>query len=208
MASTTGPLFSFDASGKIGDSIVFSRWRGRPYVRRLVTPSNPRSAAQTGVRAMMRFLSQQWAGLTATEKATWAALADATNILNFNAYTQQNQKRWASFKAPGKNYPVPETGTQPTITTITATGGVGEVQITASGITPNDGWGLMIFRSQTTGFATSRNTAVRVIPLDGTNDISFTDTGLTAGTYFYNFRSFTNDGALSAELGEQSATVT
>jgi len=40
----TGPLYSQDASGTIGKAIVFSKWKGRNYVRKHVKPANPQSA--------------------------------------------------------------------------------------------------------------------------------------------------------------------
>lgn len=43
-----GPIVS-DASGKSAGT-VFSKWRTRSYVRRLVTPGNPNTAAQQAIR--------------------------------------------------------------------------------------------------------------------------------------------------------------
>lgn len=67
MATVSAPLFSLDASGSVGKTIVYSRWHGRAYVRRLVTPLNPQTADQVAVRNAMRVLSQgvAWAQLTA-----------------------------------------------------------------------------------------------------------------------------------------------
>jgi len=56
MAKTTGPLFSLEASGTIGNTITYSRWKGRPYVRRRVIPVNPMTADQIKVRNAMRVL--------------------------------------------------------------------------------------------------------------------------------------------------------
>lgn len=46
MARVFGGLLSLDANKQFGKVIVYSRWRGIPYARLRVTPSNPRSAAQ------------------------------------------------------------------------------------------------------------------------------------------------------------------
>lgn len=46
MAKVTGPLMSMEASGTIGDALTFSRWVGRPYVRRYTVPSNPQTLDQ------------------------------------------------------------------------------------------------------------------------------------------------------------------
>jgi len=67
MAKTNGPLFSLDASGKFGGALVFSKWKGRPTVRQLVTPSNPHSADQETARNMVRSggVAQRQTNLTA-----------------------------------------------------------------------------------------------------------------------------------------------
>ena len=46
MAKVTGPLMSMEASGTVGDALTFSRWVGRPYVRRYSVPSNPQTLHQ------------------------------------------------------------------------------------------------------------------------------------------------------------------
>lgn len=46
MAKVVGPLLSMEASGTVGDALTFSRWVGRPYVRRYTVPSNPQTLGQ------------------------------------------------------------------------------------------------------------------------------------------------------------------
>lgn len=46
MAKVTGPLMSLEASGTIGNALTFSRWVGRPYVRRYTVPGNPQTLGQ------------------------------------------------------------------------------------------------------------------------------------------------------------------
>ena len=208
MARTIAPLFGFDASGKIGGSLVFAKWKGRPYVRRLVIPKNPKSPKQVSVRSMMTFLSQQWKNLDPAEQLTWDALAEQLIVSPFNAYTKVDQKRWGNFSAPGKTNPVLETGTLPAGTSLAALGGVLQATITTDLSTPNDGWGILIFRSLTTGFATGFANLVKVNLHDTATDQIFVDTPLAAGTYFYNARPFTDDGLLGPEVGEESAVVT
>lgn len=209
MARTTGPLMSLDASGSIAKTITFSRWKGRPYVRQLVTPSNPRSALQVSTRAMMKFLSQSWTSdLSGADKATWDALAAADAISPFNAYTRENLRRWTQFTAPGKAYPVGGTGTVPTWTTLPdVTGGVRQATVSFDVNALNNGWGLMIFRADTTGFTCARDNLVGIYRPLGTAAAVFIDTPIEPGTWYWNFISFTTDGAMSSALGEQTATV-
>lgn len=53
MAKVFGGLLSLDASGKFGRTLVYSKWRGVPYARLLVTPSNPRTALQVATRVAL-----------------------------------------------------------------------------------------------------------------------------------------------------------
>lgn len=50
MAKVTGPLMSLEASGTIGNALTFSRWVGRPYVRRYTVPGNPQTMGQENHR--------------------------------------------------------------------------------------------------------------------------------------------------------------
>lgn len=65
MAKVTGPLFSLEASGGYGGALVFAKWKGRAYVRQLVTPANPHSADQETARNAIRVTgeNQRWANL-------------------------------------------------------------------------------------------------------------------------------------------------
>lgn len=93
MATTKAPLFGLDASGTLGGSIVFSRWRGRTYVRRHTIPSNPRSNLQTGMRSVFRFISTDFTNLTQNQKDAWDALAAPDNITQLNAQIRDSQRR-------------------------------------------------------------------------------------------------------------------
>jgi len=88
MATTKAPLFGLDASGTLANAIVFSKWKGRTYVRRHAVPSNPRSGLQVGIRAVMKFVTQNYAALSAGDKAEWAAAAAADNITTLNAHVR------------------------------------------------------------------------------------------------------------------------
>jgi hypothetical protein len=55
MARVVGPLMSLAASQTLGDTLVFSQWKGRYYVRMRVDPYNPKSADQEAVREAMKY---------------------------------------------------------------------------------------------------------------------------------------------------------
>lgn len=85
MAKVSGPLMSMDASGAFGGTLVFGKWKGRPTVRQLVTPSNPQTANQMASRNRVRLTgaaqrqvkisTQIKSGQTLTEKALLTAAA-------------------------------------------------------------------------------------------------------------------------------------
>ena len=167
MVKVFGPMFSMDASGTIANAATFSKWKGRNYVRQRVKPSNPQSGPQTGMRAMLSFLSKQWAGLTSANQATWQDRADATTISTFNAFTSSNQSRWRSFKGPTKEDPAAEIGAGGTAPTTTPTGGIRQVELSiADGATPPD-WGWFIYRSTTTGFTPAFSNCIAVVEREG-----------------------------------------
>jgi len=108
MAKLKAPLFSFGASGKLADALVYFAWKGINVVRSYVIPSNPKTTGQVTQRGYM----------TDAVAAIHAAQADATNPLvskDASAYalygacektprTWFNQivKNWLDVKVAGK----------------------------------------------------------------------------------------------------------
>ena len=99
MAKVRNPLSSEDARGKFGPVIVFSAWRSIKTVRTKVTPTNPRSVRQLGVRGILAGLSASWAAITSAQASAWRAFAagrQKTNVFGtyfasgFNAYQELN----------------------------------------------------------------------------------------------------------------------
>ena len=208
MARVQGPLFSLGASGKLGGSIVFATWKGRAYVRELVRPTNPKTVKQLSVRAMMKFLSQQWAAIGATPQDTWDTLADAEVISKFNAFIKQNLKRWRNFLGIGQDNTPDAADTGPANGVAAAAGGVRMATVTLPVTTANDAWGNFIFRKTDSAVTPAFDNLVAVLPYDGTNDIVFVDTPLDAATYHYDFYSVTKDGLFTDETDPVNAVVT
>lgn len=209
MAGVKGPLFSLDASGSIGDAIVFSKWKGRNYVRRHAIPSNPKSVGQVSVRAMMKFLSQYWDSLSDGDKADWETRAAATDISPFNAYVGYNTERWGRFAFPSKLDPATDTNTAGTILSPTAVAGSRSILLSVPISAAADNWGVVIHSSLTTSFTPSRNTARQIIPAESVDTFTWLDFPLTVGIeVFYRFESFSDDGVNDLLVGEESATPT
>lgn len=207
MVKVSAPMLSMDASGTIGKAAVFSKWKGRNYVRSHVVPHNPKSPGQVGVRAMFKFLAQQWAGIGTTPQGTWDALASALNISGFNAYMRQNQEHWRNFRAPSKDQTALEAHTSPVLATWAATLGIRQIDLAITLTTLNASWGAMIFRSISTGFTPTWSDCIAVISVPSTAIVHYIDTPLVAGAWFYKHRLFTDDGKLSAASAEVTATV-
>src|ERR1017187_5590090 len=66
-------------SGARGD-VVASRNRSGQFLRKRVSPKNPRTAAQRRVRKYMRTFSRLWNQLTEAQRVAWCA--DACNVLS------------------------------------------------------------------------------------------------------------------------------
>lgn len=208
MVKVQAPALSMAASGKLGGAIVFASWKGRPYVRELVRPSNPKSGPQIGVRAMMKFLSQQWAGLSTADKEDWLTRAAATTISNFNAYVAYNMSRWRSFLAPSKTDPATEASTALTVSSLVATGAIHQASVA---ITPSAGtaiWGYAIFSDQVGTIVPAFSNCIAVIEADGANAVTFIHSPLAAGEYYYKAKVINIDGKFGANSTEDSATVT
>ena len=65
-----------DGRGKIGGQVA-SKNRSGAYMRNKVTPTNPQTAAQSAVRAILAAASQAWSGLTEAQRAAWNGAVQA-----------------------------------------------------------------------------------------------------------------------------------
>jgi len=195
---------SIAASGTYGKALTFATWKGRAYVRERVIPANPKSAKQTGVRAMMSFLAQAWSSLETVAKATWDELAAQKAISAFNAFGSETLSRWQNILTPTQAYPAANASTQLTVTTQNLTNGSGcvTVSITPSGST--NIWGMLVFRDTAEITAPSWANCVAVLPANGANAVSWVDSPLDAGTYHYRTAVFNDDGV----MGEVKADAT
>lgn len=90
MAKTTAPLLSFGASGQVAKSVVFSKWRGRPYARRHVVPANPNSSEQQLTRGVFSFLQQTYKFAPADVTDAFTAYAKGQVMTDRNAFSKAN----------------------------------------------------------------------------------------------------------------------
>lgn len=194
MAKLGGPLMSMSASGTVGNIITFATWKGRPYVRTRVIPSNPKSAAQLGVRAMMTFLSQQWAGLSTANKATWDVAADARKVSPFNAFVAANQGFWRDHLAPGKIQTLLRVTAASLITASAAAASGRYIEVvTTNGIAAGQ-WGNVVYIGLTTGFTPNWNNARLVLPQASAAEATSLIGPMANDDYFIRYATFSVDG--------------
>lgn len=207
MVKVAAPCLSLGASGALGGAIVFSTWKGRPYVRELVKPANPKSGGQVGVRSMFKFLAQRWTDVPSGKQASWEDRADDKVISPFNAYMGYNQSRWRNFKAPSLADPALEEAAQPAAPTTTPTDGVRQISLSIADGAPAPDCGYIIHRSGTTGFTPAFATCIAVINWDSGGTTVYIDTPLAPGTYYYRIQGFMDDGIIGTLEAEITDTV-
>lgn len=90
MARTVAPLLSFDAGGQIAKTQVYSKWKGRPYVRRYVVPANPNTLAQQSTRNAFKWLMEAWKFMPAIATQAWDLYGSSLQITDRNAWAKAN----------------------------------------------------------------------------------------------------------------------
>ena len=209
MVRVTGPLYSQDASGTIGKVIVFSKWKGRNYVRKHVKPANPQSAKQRSRRGIIAFLAESWAALSQGSKDAWAHLAKMGNFSTFNAYTRTGADRYSQGYAPQHTPEMAITSAPCASPTVTAALVGRLATLTFTSQNPlGSVWGTALMR---TGISTGPSWPADVIailptPLANTT-YQVTDHLKAAGTYYYACRSFNVDGILDNTAAATSLVV-
>lgn len=195
MAVVKGPLFSVGASGTVAGAVVYSVWKGRPYVRQHAVPANPRSGGQLSMRAMLKFLAQYWDSLSSAQQTDWNTRAAVTNVSPFNAFVSYNQLRWGTNLNPSKLDPATSTNTPGTLSDFNCAPGSRSAQVNCVMDANNDNWGIKIFRGLAADMGVTRNELVQIIPAESIATHSWLDFPLTPNVeVFYRCIPITDDG--------------
>lgn len=91
MAKWKSVIFS-DIRNKLGESIIFSSWKGRGYMRKYTVPANPQTNPQTAFRALWTAGVDRWHGICSADantEAMWNAHALSELISGFNKYMKE-----------------------------------------------------------------------------------------------------------------------
>jgi len=201
MVKLRGPMFSLGASGTLADAVTFSINKGRPYARERVIPSNPKSGAQAGRRAMFTFLTQAWAALSDADKATWQDLADELVSAPFNAYMKTNMERWHNFLTPSHDAPCQDAHSSSDRALTAAAWEENRIKLSTTATAPNEQWGIIYFAKLAGAVTPAVGNAI-IVELD--DDIAARNTFWTPpslGRWYFNSLAFADDGDHGATGG-------
>lgn len=97
MPKWKSPLFS-DIRNAIGDNVVFSQWKGRPFFRSYVIPANPKTTDQVAVRAEMTKLVKRYQGLKLDPdvKKAWNKTALPYLVSGYNIFVKWGKLSYIS----------------------------------------------------------------------------------------------------------------
>lgn len=90
MSRIRAPLLSWGASGQIAQTQVYAHWKGRPYVRQYVIPTNPRSVAQTQTRNAFKQLQMIYPYLPTDATASWDLYGENNRYTGRNGFNHIN----------------------------------------------------------------------------------------------------------------------
>lgn len=189
MPKITAPLLSMGASGQIGKSAVFSKWKGVPYVRGYAIPANPRTVKQVGNRNVWQMLNNAWMLAPSAIQSAFNAFAVGKPLTGRNKFFAENQKLLATDPKPadiegfimspgnGGALPATELVVTPGADTLTLSC---TMPNTPSGWSVTKVWGAAIFNQDPTDPFSGKWT----VASDDTAPYSVALTGLTeAGEY-------------------------
>ncbi len=94
MAKVKGPLFSLEASGSVAKTVVYSKWKGRQYVRQHTIPLNPQSEKQVNVRTAMTLLVAYWQSLAEAVQDLYTAEGKQFNYSGFNYFVKRGMDEY------------------------------------------------------------------------------------------------------------------
>jgi len=145
MAKIKFGLVVTEARGKLGGH-VFTKGRAGGVLRTKVTPVNPQSTAQLGVRNRFSTYSQGWKSLTAAQRAAWNAAVSGfqgTNIFGdivspsgFNLYQKLNNNLTTCSQSAITTPPTPAAVGEVVTSSLTASEGTEALSLVLAAAVP------------------------------------------------------------------------
>ena len=140
MAKVTAPLLSFSASGAIAKTQVYSRWRGIPYVRQHVIPSNPQTADQSKTRNVFSWVNGVFKLMSTDAQAPWVGYSKGKPLTSRNACLKFNVAALRSATESDDFVASPGSGGGQALASASAANSAGTVTVTATVPTLPAGW--------------------------------------------------------------------
>jgi len=202
-----GPLNAVAASGAIANALIFTNHAGGTRVKKFAKPRNPRSAAQTGIRAMMAFLNHEWPTLSPDELATWSPASSERNLIAATKYKGVNLNRWGNFLGASRKFPATEDDLEPGHSVLFAVYQKPTVILLIT-INPfNDLWFFAVHRSQDPAFEAKHTNCIAADATFKPPGWWYYDYGLPPGVYYYRVSLITNAGRLLPVTPMKQVTV-
>jgi len=82
MSKLDSPFFARQARGRFGKDLVYSSWRGIPYVKVFYPPAQKDSPRQREVQSSFRQLTRVWAELSEAQREAWRTYAARQKVPN------------------------------------------------------------------------------------------------------------------------------
>lgn len=143
MSSVRAPLLSFGASGQIGKSLVFSKWKGVNSTRSYVIPANPKTTAQMTQRNLFQWVHDAYKYLDTNVTEAWIAYAAGKPLTGPNAFASKNM---VALKGASDNLlmiAVPAVLGGPPPATNTSAGGTAKVTVVGTAPVLPAGWSVV-----------------------------------------------------------------
>lgn len=186
MVKLKGPALSTHASGTLADILTFGTSKKRNTLRKKPTPKQPRSGLQVSMRAMMKFLSQEWTNISTSDKATWANAYPDPQLNDYNSYLSYNLQRWRSLRAPTKAFPATQTGLFGYTHALWVVGGVRHTLCaTRFDTDPRDAWTGFLYHKYGSPPTMGVDTMIHVYKIEDTAAHYWTHTPLQTGQHYY-----------------------
>lgn len=206
MAKSQAPLLSIDPSGTFGGLLTASKWKGRNYLRLRVNPSNPNTGLQQGMRASMRYMTQEYKNLSAAEKANWKIEGDKLSITALNAMVRISQVRVRQDKGIKRDPTYAEGAVEAAPTVPAVVNQPKSLKVTWVDSAGADDTCTFLHMSTTVGFTPGPANLLRVID-KGVQ--LYIVPNLTTGTiYYFKLRGSEEGGTLGTLTAEVNGTPT
>jgi hypothetical protein len=172
----------FEASGQIGKSIVFGKWKGQKYARSYVIPANPQTTGQMTTRNLFAWVHDAYKYLDASVSAAWVAYAKGKPLTGANAFTQKNMVALKGASVNDDMIFIPAVLGAPPATNLTVTPGATQLGLAATPPALPTGWTITeaiftVMAQKDPSGETEPNLSVTMT--DASSPYSVTVTGLT-----------------------------